>query len=260
MRGLAAAMMAVFIVAGCATPASDDSSLKSMTPTTGDEAPARTRARIHTELAAGYYDLGNLAVALEEVKEALSADADYGPAYNVAGLVYARLKEDRLAGEAFERALQINPNDYNAHNNYGAYLCDRKRADEAIRHFLAAVRNPLYPYPDRSYVNAGICARRSGNIPDAESYFDLALKRNPRQTQALFQLAELSYERREDAAAKGYLDRLARAGADAPDVLWLGVRVSRRLGNRNEEASYARQLRNKFPNSREAGALNAGQN
>ena len=48
------------------------------------------RARVHTELAAGYFELGNMAVALEEVKEALRADANYGPAYNVAGLIYAR--------------------------------------------------------------------------------------------------------------------------------------------------------------------------
>jgi type IV pilus assembly protein PilF len=37
------------------------------------------------------------------------------------------------------------------------------------------------------------------------------------------------------------------------------VRVERRLGDRNSEASYALQLRNKFPNSSEARALIAGQ-
>jgi len=37
------------------------------------------------------------------------------------------------------------------------------------------------------------------------------------------------------------------------------VRVERRLGDRNSEASYALQLRNKFPGSREAQALSAGQ-
>ena len=42
------------------------------------------------------------------------------------------------------------------------------------------------------------------------------------------------------------------------ESLWLGVRVERRLGDRNSEASYAMQLRNKFPNSVEARALGAG--
>jgi type IV pilus assembly protein PilF len=42
-------------------------------------------------------------------------------------------------------------------------------------------------------------------------------------------------------------------------MLWLGVRIERRLGDRNSEASYALQLRNRFPDSREARALLAGQ-
>jgi type IV pilus assembly protein PilF len=50
-----------------------------------------------------------------------------------------------------------------------------------------------------------------------------------------------------------------QAAAATAEALWLGVRVERRLGDRNSEASYALQLRNKFPNSREARALVAGQ-
>jgi len=257
MRHVVILLAVVGLAAGCATQPSDDSALKPTT-TRGDESQEQVRARIHTELAAGYYELGNLSVALEEVKVALSADANYGPAYNVAGLVYGRLKEDRLAEESFQRALRINPSDYDSHNNYGLFLCERKREQEAIKHFLSSVRNPLYRFPDRSYANAGVCARRGGDAAAAEGFFNTALKLNPRQVQALYQMADLSFERGDPAGAKSYLNRLAQVGADAPEVLWLGVRVSRRLGERNVEASYARQLRNKFPKSREASALNAG--
>jgi type IV pilus assembly protein PilF len=51
---------------------------------------------------------------------------------------------------------------------------------------------------------------------------------------------------------------LTRVSQSGPEVLWLGVRVSRRLSDRNSEASYAMQLRNRFPNSPEARALSAG--
>jgi type IV pilus assembly protein PilF len=40
----------------------------------------------------------------------------------------------------------------------------------------------------------------------------------------------------------------------------LGVRVERRLGDRNSEASYAMQLRKNFPDSKEARALATGEN
>jgi type IV pilus assembly protein PilF len=253
------AVSACLALAACATQQqTDDAALKSQSSTSGDESGDRTRARIHTELAASYYDLGNMPVALEEVREALRADANYGPANNVAGLIYGRLKEDRMAEESFRRALAISPTDYNAHNNYGLFLCDRKREREAIEHFLAAVRNPLYSFPDRSYVNAGVCARRSGNVKAAEGYFQDALKIRPNQPQALYQMADLAYARGDLLGARGNLNRVTQLVQANAEVLWLGLRVERQLGDRNAEASYALQLRNRFPDSPEARLLAAG--
>jgi len=255
----AAALATCLLLAACAgTQPQDDSGPKSQTPTSGEETGERTRARVHTELAASYYDLGNMPVALEEVREALRADPNYGPAYNVAGLVYGRLNDDRRATEAFQRALAINPADYNAHNNFGMFLCERKREREAIRHFEEALRNPLYPFPDRSLVNAGVCARRSGDLAGAEAYLQQALKVRFNQPQALYQLADLSYMRGDAEAARGYLGRLTKTVQPNAETLWLGLRVARRLGDRHAEASYALQLRNRFPESAEARALAAG--
>lgn len=250
--------LACIAAAGCATEPTAESTLKPATTTTGDETTARMRARIHAELAGGYYELGNMGVALEEVKEALSADANYGPAYSVAGLVYARLKEDRLAEEYFQRALRLNPNDHDANNNYGEFLCQRKREEEAIRYFLAAVRNPLYQNPERSYVNAGVCARRRGDLAGAEGYFQQALKVRPNLPQALHQMADLSYARGNYGDARNHLNRLTQVAAPNAEVLWLAVRIERRLGDSHSEASYAQQLRKNFPESKEARALNAG--
>jgi type IV pilus assembly protein PilF len=258
----AAAAAACLLVAACAGGGGgsrqDDSALKSQTPTSGEETSERTRARVHTELAASYYDLGNMPVALEEVREALRADPNYGPAYNVAGLIYGRLNDDRRATESFQRALAINPSDYNTHNNFGMFLCDRKREREAIQHFQEALRNPLYPFPDRSLVNAGVCARRSGDLAAAESYLQQALKARPGQPQALYQLADMSFARGDMEAARGYLGRLTKTVQPNAESLWLGLRVARRLGDKHAEASYALQLRNRFPESVEARALAAG--
>ena len=199
-----------------------------------------------------------MAVALDEIKEALTADAEYGPAYNVAGLIYAELKEDQLANENFQRALRIDPTDSDSNNNYGRFLCDRRREAEAIKYFLMALRNPLYQTPDRSYVNAGLCTLRQGDVAGAESFFMQALKARPTQPQALYQLADIYYRRGDVASAKDYLLRLDQVAAPSAEVLWLWLRVERKLGDRNAEASYAAQLRRSFPDSKEASALLAG--
>jgi type IV pilus assembly protein PilF len=246
------------IVVACASvPSSPE--FKSSVDTSGQENDARSRARIHTELAVGYYELRNMGVALEEVNEALRSDSTYGPAFNLAGLIYAELKEDRRAQENFQQALRIDPLDSDANNNYGRFLCDRKREGEAIKYFLAALRNPLYQQPDRSYVNAGVCSRRGGDMAAAEDYFEKALKVRANQPQALYQMADIAYARGEYTQAKGYLTRLGRVSpANNPEVLWLALRVERRLGDRAAAASYGTQLTKNFPDSKEAKALLAG--
>lgn len=249
-------LVGTLVLAGCAA---QQTVPEYTPPPSGTQTEGQVRARVHTELGASYYEIGNLGVAIEELNEALRADPGYGPAYNVLGLVYMELREDVFAQQHFQRALKINPLDSDANNNYGWFLCQRKREDEAIHYFMAALKNPLYANPDKSYVNAGVCSRRRGDLAGAQDFFLKALKLRPNQPQALFQMADIAYARGDYAETRTYLNRYTQVAAVTPEVLWLGVRVERRLGDRNAEASYGVQLRKNFPNSKEAKALLAGQ-
>jgi len=226
-------------------------------PELGD---AQTRADIHTQLGAAYYEIGNFAVALDELNEALRADPEHSQAYNVRGLVYMQLREDDQAAQSFQRALSLNPQDSDANNNYGWFLCRQKRHEEGIKHFMTALKNPLYATPDKSYVNAGMCARDRGDDKSAAEFFGRALRSQPGQPQALYQLAEMAYRDNQLPEAKGYFQRLTRTGTKFnAEALWLGLRIERRLGDKDAEASYGLQLRRKFPESRETQALLNGQ-
>jgi type IV pilus assembly protein PilF len=262
MKGLiqcvAHILLPVLLLTGCAAISPDDEGPQPVTATTGSESDARNRARIHTELAAGYFELGNLGVALEEVNIAQKADPGYAPAFNVGGLVFAALKDERRAEESFQRALRLAPADPDVNNNYGQYLCQRKREAEGIRFFLAAVQNPLYLAPERSLVNAGICSRRRGDAAAAEDFFLRALSVRPNQPQALFQLADLAFAANRLQSAHDHMRQLVQLVSPTPEILWLGLRIERRMGNAAAEASYAHQLRNNFPQSREAADLQAG--
>ena len=255
MRKLVVAGL-IMTIAGCAGTGTDSTSYA---PKRGADTDAQTRARIHTELAAGYFELGNYGVALQEAAEALKSEPNYAPAFNVMGLIYMELRDDKAAESNFQRALRLNALDSDVNNNYGWYLCLRKREPESIKYFLAALRNPLYTTPDKSWVNAGVCARQAGDLKAAEEYFQQALKVRPSQPQALFQMADMAYRRKNHPEAKTYLTRLLRDIEPTAETLWLALRVERGLGDRNAEASLGFQLRNKFPDSREARALMAGQ-
>jgi len=253
MRFLAYLLLTV--LAGCA----QQQVAPSLTPPlagTQEQADARTRAEIHTQLGSAYFELRNFAVALEELNEALRADANHSPAYNMLGLVYMELREDSLAEQHFERALRINGLDSDAHNNYGWFLCQRKRYDEGLKHFMAALKNPLYQTPDKSFVNAGVCSRDRGDDAAAEQYFQRALQMQPQQPQALYQLADLAFKRGSFAECRAFLVRLSKSGVTFnAEALWLALRVERRLGDSAAEASYGVQLRRNYPNSRETQAL-----
>jgi len=246
----------MLMVAGCASTAPEPASYA---PQSGAESDAQARTHIHTQLAAGYLELGNYGVALQEAGEALKSDPNFAPALNVLGLVYMELRDDKAAEASFQRALRVSPLDSDTNNNYGWFLCQRKREQESIKYFLAALRNPLYTMPDKSWVNAGICARQAGDLANAEDYFQKALKFRPAQPQALFQMADMAYRRRNYPEAKAFLMRLQRDDALTAAMLWLALRVERGLGDRNAEASLGFQLRRNFPDSREARALMAGQ-
>lgn len=247
----------VLSLAGCVTHTLDEKG-KPVPNVVQSDSDIRNRARLHTELAAGYFEMGNFPVALDEIKLAQRIDRSYGPAYNVGGLIYSALKEDRLAAENFEEALRIDPLDSDANNNYGLFLCQRKREDEAIRYFLAALRNPLYQNRERSYLNAGLCSRRKGDVAAAEDYFSRALAARPNQPQALYHMADMAYARGDYPLAKNYISPVTQMAA-SPEVLWLALRTERRLGDRSAEASYGVQLRKNFPNARETRLLITGQ-
>lgn len=220
----------------------------------------KASARIHTELAAVYYGQKQYGVALDELKQALNMNGKYAPAYGVRGLVYMALKEDRKAEEDFERSLDLDGMDSGTRNNYGWFLCQRGREKESMEQFMEAVRNPLYATPEKAFLNAGLCSKKFGKLKEAEAYLKKALSLQPRMTEALVGMAELSFLKADYAAAKTFFLRLSRNGAElsAADLL-LAARVERKLGDKNAEASYKLQLRKRFPESRETQLMLSGE-
>ena len=221
---------------------------------------ARLSAKLHTELASSYFERMQLGVALGEIDKALQADQNYAPAYNMRGLIRMNLREYKEAEEDFQQSLHLDKNASETHNNYGWFLCQRGKEVESVAHFLAALKDPLYRTPEIAYQNAGLCSRKAGNSKDAEEFLQRALLIQPGLPQALLAMAELSFANGDYAAAKKHFARFSEKSSSlTAEQLWLAVRIERKVGDRNSEASYGMQLRKNFPDARETRLLTRGE-
>ena len=247
MNKLIALSFALIALAGCGTPSQQAAQPGSR---------AHTSAKLHTELAGSYYERLQLGVALGEIDKALQADRNYAPAYNMRGLIHMDLREYKEAEEDFQQSLRLDKDDSETHNNYGWFLCERGKEKESIPHFMAALKNPLYRTPERAYLNAGLCSKKAGNSKDAEDFLQRALLLQPGLSQALLAMAELSFANGDYIAAKKHFAKFSeKSDSLTAEQLWLAVRIERKVGDRNSEASYSMQLRNHFPDARETKLL-----
>lgn len=257
---LAAALCVAALIAGCGStpkPSTPPPEAQLPTPKVAEVSP-RERAKLHAELAAGYYERGRMDIALEELADATKLDPDNAYIYNVYGLVYAVMGDNGKAEQNFQRALQLAPQDSEIRHNWGWYLCTHGRAQESIAQFDQAIQNPLYKTPEIALVNAGRCSASLGDTVAADQYFKRALAVAPGNPNASYGLAFIAYKATRYDEARGWLRPAVLQANPAPEALYLGVCLERRLGDRQAEMSYTAQLRNRYPDSAETRALPTG--
>lgn len=244
------------LLAGCGSTPTDGGGTE--ISSISDQTDNQRRAQIRLQLAVGYFQQGQLTVALDELKQALQSDPNYADAYNMRGLIYMELEEPRLAEENFLRALKLAPNNPESANNYGWYLCQNGRIKESIGYFETALRNKTYQSPVVAMNNAGACSLKLKDFAQAERYLMQAFEDDPSRPDTNMNLAKLYFERGDYQRARFYISRALKAGKLGPDALWTGIKIERKLGDRTTENSLATQLRRNFPKSKEFAAYLRG--
>jgi type IV pilus assembly protein PilF len=223
--------------------------------TASDEPEAQKRARTRIELASAYFSRGQMTTALDQVKLAIAADPLYGDAFNLRGLIYANLGDSALAEESFKRALQLNARDADAMHNYGWYLCQQKRYAESNALFAQAFAVPQYRGVGRTLLAQGVCQAHAGQLADAEASLVRAYELDPSSPFTATNLSEVLFLKGEYERARFYVRRVnALPDVANAQTLWLAARIEMKLGNGQGASDFGTQLRNRFPDSREAAA------
>jgi type IV pilus assembly protein PilF len=225
---------------------------------TGNDNPARFRARTHTELGATYLQRGQFSVALEELNQAVKVDPQYGLAHSLLGVVHGTLGENVKAEAAFQRAVQVAPSEGDIRNSYGAFLCSQNRAKDGLEQFEAALRLPLYQTPFIALENAGSCALNARMIKPAETYYGRLVQIQPLSSRGYQGLAAIAFMTSRMDEVKRQVELGMRANPLTPELLFYGACAARKLSERGSEDSLTQVLKSRFPDSPFNDALRKG--
>lgn len=249
-------------LAGCANqanrPVGSTAGHGSELATDSDEGAGRKRARIRLELAIGYFEADKTTIALDEIKQSLAADPNYAEAYNLRGLIYMRLDDAGLAEDSFRRAIVLNPRDPNTMHNYGWLLCQQNRFNDAMQQFNQALAVPSYTDTAKTLMTQGVCQIRAGQRAEAEKSLLKAYEVDAGNPVVGYNLASLLAQREDWSRAQFYARRVNNSPSANAETLWLGIKIERKLNNREALAQLAGQLQRRFPQSREAIAYERG--
>ncbi len=247
------AILFAALAAGCATSAD-----KSATTTKKTSEPNyKEAAELNVQLAIGYIQRKQYKSARDKLEKAIDQNPDYLPAYKTLAYLYALLGQADKAEEKYQEALELKPADADLANSYGAFLCTQGRYDEAQEMLRIAYTDPFYEALYLAQSNAGSCYLRQGKYKKAESLLRKSLRVNPKLPGSLISMAEVGVKTERYLMARAYIQRYHAVQAPTPASLWIQIQAEKALGAKEHYMKYARKLINDFPDSDEAGWVEA---
>ncbi len=157
----------------------------------------------------------------------------------------------------YDSALDLKPNDPDILNSYGAYLCSIGELDEAQEKFRQSYSNPFYDSIYLAESNAGSCLIKQGKYEEAEKLLRKSLQISPNLAGSLLSMADIGIKTGRFLMARAYIQRYHAVRQPTAESLWIQIQAEKALGAKDMYMKYARQLIRDFPDSDEAGWLEA---
>jgi tetratricopeptide (TPR) repeat protein len=123
------------------------------------------------------------------------------------------------AGEQFEKALSLRPDDAQAELSLTMFYLRGKETDKAYPHMVRLVEKGLGSA--ELYVALADLEHARKNEPKSREYLERAIQLDPKNTRPLRQLAVSYYEEKNYAKAAPVLEQLTKLEPGNPDALFL---------------------------------------
>ena len=227
------------------------------TPTTMVKKDPEKAVKVRTQLAAEYIKSGDLDSAKRTLDQALEMNSRDSAANMMMGILLqqegSKVSMDK-ADAYFKRAISADPKNAQARNNYGTYLYQIERYNDAIEQLNVAATTLGYDQRYKAFENVGRIYLKLGDMPNAEKSFKQALQVNRDSYISMLELSEIFYLKQQTAAATQLYEQFVRGvgqknqGARA---LWIGIRNARANSDTMGMQALVNQLRALFPESPE---------
>lgn len=237
------AVMCLVLFAGC---------VSTSTGTPKPVADDGDAAEFNYQLGARYYQNGQYELARDRLLLSIDFDPKRAITHSTLALTYEAMGNERLARESFERAVRVEPRNFNVQDMYAVFLCEQKDFDGARKHFSKAAEHPENDNAEATLTNAGICMVGKPDLQSAETFFRQALDRKSQYPDALLQLCLLKFRQEDYLGARAFLQRFMSVSKTSASVLYLAVQIEGQLGNERGRNEYVNQLLRDFPQSEQA--------
>ncbi|MDI4497743.1 hypothetical protein A7456_02195 [Moraxella nonliquefaciens] len=220
-------------------------------------------AQARTALAGQYINQRQLDAAKRQLDEAIEAQPNYAPAYDMMGnLLKIEGSPSNIANaeKYFKKAISLDPDFIQARNNYGVYLSELGRHQEAIEQFNIAGSTLGYHNRAGALENLGLTYLKMNNPKAAEMAFNKAIETESATVTAKMEMIDILIGRHESLKAKAYFNDLKTMAQlhnqPMPSrLLYQGVRLGILQNDRQEIQRLSSQLLSQHPLSDEAKQL-----
>ena len=126
------------------------------------------------------------------LEKAIEIDPNYVNVHNNLGLTFKELGEPQKAISCYEKAIQIDPNYVNAHNNLGIKFMELEEHQKAISCYEKVIQ--IDPNFADAHNNLGVIFMELEEYQKATSCFEKAVEINPSHINALHNLLRFLYK------------------------------------------------------------------
>jgi len=136
------------------------------------------KATAHYKLGVSYYGENNIQKAFIELQKAVELNPEDKDVLYMIGIIYLLNYDDfPKAIDFFQKAVSVDPDFAEAHNNLGFAYEKSRKFNEAIDSYKKALSNLKYRSPEKAYNSLGRVYYRLGRYDEAINEYKEALKR-----------------------------------------------------------------------------------